>query len=119
MPTKKANTSRTKTRTSARDVFLRAAKVIKKHEQADGVDWYAAARDLQQLLKASCGHNATRASWAICSALWAESMSQFGPELDDIHENCRGGELFLVAYFLGRFDAAETAERLRNKKGRK
>ena len=90
--------------TAKRKVFLKALKIIKAHQQADEIDCFAAVDDLELLLDDAPRSGWLAEEWAICSALWA-SEDPGHPEVDDIHEHCKGGELFLVAYFLGRRSA--------------
>jgi hypothetical protein len=87
--------------TAKRKVFLEALKIIKAHQRDDGINFSAAADDLEKLLDNAPRSGWLAEEWAICSALWASELPADLPEVDFIHEHCRGGEMFLVAYFLG------------------
>jgi|688.fasta_scaffold104556_2 hypothetical protein len=87
--------------TAKRKVFLEALKIIKAHQRDDGIDFSKAADDLQKLLNNAPHSGWLAEEWAICSALWASELPANLPEMDLIHEHCKGGEMFLVAYFLG------------------
>lgn len=84
-----------------RQVFIDALKIIKDHQRDNGIDFSAAADDLASLLDKAPHSGWLAEEWAICSALWASEIPAELPEVDHIHEHCRGGELFLVAYLLG------------------
>jgi hypothetical protein len=87
--------------TAKRKVFLKALKIIKAHQRDDGINFCAAADDLEKLLDNAPHSGWLAEEWAICSALWASEMPVELPEVDRIHEHCKGGEMFLVAYLLG------------------
>lgn len=87
--------------TTKRKVFLKALKIIKAHQRDDGINFIAAATDLEKLLGDAPRSGWLAEEWAICSALWASEIPVELPEVGHIHETCKGGELFLVAFFLG------------------
>lgn len=87
--------------TAKRKVFLKAIEIIKSHQRDDGINFSAAADALVKLLDDAPRSGWLAEEWAICSALWASEIPVELPEVDHIHEHCKGGELFLVAYFLG------------------
>lgn len=87
--------------TAKRKVFLEALKIIQAHEGGDdGINFCAAADDLQKLLNEAPHSGWLAEEWSICSALWASQQSMLD-EVDSIHEHCKGAQMFLVAYFLG------------------
>lgn len=93
---------KTKKLTAKRQVFLDALKIIEAHQRDDGIDFCAAADDLAKLLDKAPHSGWLAEEWAICSALFAsEAVELPEAEVDRIHEHCTGGEMFLVAYFLG------------------
>lgn len=87
--------------TAKRRVFLDALKIIRAHQRDGEIDFSATADDLAKLLDKAPHSGWLAEEWAICSALWASEIPVELPEVDRIHEHCKGGELFLVAYFLG------------------
>lgn len=88
--------------TAKRLVFQQALKVIRKHVGKDGeIDFSNAADELTLLLDKAPRSGWLAEEWAICSALWANAV-YFGEAVpEEVDEHCKGGELFLVAYFLG------------------
>ena len=87
--------------TAKRQVFLDALKIIKRHKRLDGIDFSKAADELLPLLGNAPRSGWLAEEWAICSALWASEIPVETPDVEHIHEHCKGGELFLVAYRLG------------------
>jgi hypothetical protein len=87
--------------TAKRQVFLDALRIIKKYERPDGCNFLEAAEELLPLLENAPRSGWLAEEWAICSALWASEIPVETPDVEHIHEHCKGGELFLVAYRLG------------------
>ena len=90
-----------KTKTAKREVFLDALKIIKSHDRKDGIDFLALADQLAGLLDKAPRSGWLAEEWAICSALWASETPYEQPDIANVHEHCKGGEIFLVAYYLG------------------
>ncbi len=97
-----------KTAFSARKIFDQSLKAIQRRFEDDGeIDCYPfAAVDLLVLLEDVPRKKLPAAEMAICSALWAcDHSSDF--DATEVSESCVGGQLFLVAYTLGRFSILE------------
>jgi hypothetical protein len=88
--------------TAKRQVFLDALHIINNYDRTDGIDFLKLADDLTVLLDKAPKSGWMAAEWAICSALWASDCPAEVPQdIDKVHEHCKGGELFMVAYMLG------------------
>lgn len=97
--------------TAKRQVFLDALQIIKKHQRDNETCFLKAAEELSKLLGNAPRSGWLAEEWAICSALWVSEMPGFHQDLDQIHEQCKGGELFLVAYRLGVISALKKQRR--------
>jgi len=88
--------------TAKRQVFLDALHIIKNHDRKGGINFLKLADDLTLLLDKAPKSGWMAEEWAICSALWAsECPVEVPQDIDKVHEHCKGGELFMVAYMLG------------------
>jgi hypothetical protein len=87
--------------TAKRQVFLDALEIIKNYDRKGGIDFLKLADALTVLLDKAPKSGWLAEEWAICSALWASEIPYETPDIDKVHEHCKGGELFMVAYYLG------------------
>jgi hypothetical protein len=103
METQAMATAKTKKQiTAKRKVFLQALEIIQSTPLEDGsIDFMKLADKLSPLLDNAPKSGWLAEEWAICSALWASEMPSWLDDVDRINEHCKGGERFLVAYFLG------------------
>jgi hypothetical protein len=91
--------------TAKRKAFLEAARVLQEHITEEGkVRSYIGnvAESLLPISESVKKSGWLAGPWAVCSALYFMSEPSDLRDLDKCHEECVGGELFLVAYFLGR-----------------
>ena len=108
-----AKAKKTQAATAKRRIFLKSLPIIRKWMRpGGGINFMKAAEALHAISDQAPRSGWIAEPWAICSALWASEIPSEQPEVDHIHEHCKGGELFLVAYFLGRYDVIRLHEKI-------
>lgn len=91
--------------TRFRKVFLRALKVIQSEfteEKMEAIGFVPAAMRLFALIDGVPKDDELKTAWAICAALWATEYKDC-VDAKDVHEECIGAEMYMMAYQMGRF----------------